>query len=164
MEAVAYLDTHVVFWLYGEGAGARLTDRARTALLEAPELRISPMVRLELQYLREAQRIGVGPAPILDELGAPVGPVVCSAAFEAVVREAERHSWTRDPFDRLVVAQAALHDAPLITKDASIREQLRGRRLVAGDKQAHHSLPLHYRRRRLRARRGVPSVKAERKH
>ena len=35
-----------------------------------------------------------------------------TANFAAVVHEAERHGWTRDPFDRLIVAQAALHDAP----------------------------------------------------
>ena len=28
--------------------------------------------------------------------------------------------WTRDPFDRLITAQAALDDSPLLTKDDTI--------------------------------------------
>ena len=32
-----------------------------------------------------------------------------------------RQSWTGDPFDRIIVAQAALRRASLITKDADIR-------------------------------------------
>jgi PIN domain nuclease of toxin-antitoxin system len=38
----------------------------------------------------------------------------------------ERVQWTRDPFDRLIVAQALLHDAPLITKDEHIRRHYAG--------------------------------------
>ena len=35
-------------------------------------------------------------------------------------------SWTRDPFDRLLVATAELHEAPLITKDRTILENFAG--------------------------------------
>ncbi|MSU25039.1 MAG: hypothetical protein EXS32_14625 [Opitutus sp.] len=45
-----YLDTHVVVWL-SAGEVARLGARARVAI-ETQELRVSPMVLLELQYLR----------------------------------------------------------------------------------------------------------------
>ena len=38
------------------------------------------------------------------------------------VEAAERLSWTRDPFDRLIVAQASLAGAPLVTKDRMIRK------------------------------------------
>ncbi len=44
------------------------------------------------------------------------------AAFERVVETAERQAWMRDPFDRLIVAQASLAAAPLLTKDRTIRE------------------------------------------
>lgn len=117
-----YLDTHIVFWLYARGAGAPLTGRARRAILDSTDLRISPMVRLELQYLKEVGRTGATAAAVLDELAAVLGLRVCDAPFPAVVAGAESASWTRDPFDRLIVAQAALHDAPLVTKDARIHE------------------------------------------
>jgi PIN domain nuclease of toxin-antitoxin system len=32
--------------------------------------------------------------------------------------------WTRDPFDRLIAAHAIVANAPLITADAAIRENL----------------------------------------
>jgi PIN domain nuclease of toxin-antitoxin system len=57
---------------------------------------------------------------VVDSLSASLGLSVCAAPFAAVVREAERHMWTRDPFDRLIVAQAALADAPLVTKDGDV--------------------------------------------
>jgi PIN domain nuclease of toxin-antitoxin system len=117
MAGLIYLDTHVVAWLHGHGAAA-LSDTAAAAFEEADELRYSPMVRLELQYLLEVGRTTQPAVEVLDALGAATGMVVCNAPFAAVVREAEGYTWTRDPFDRLIVAQAALHDAPLLTKDA----------------------------------------------
>lgn len=80
------------------------------------------MVRLELQYLYEIERVSEPAAPVLDALHAALGLTVCTAAFAAVVREAESHAWTRDPFDRLIVAQAALREAPLVTKDDSLHD------------------------------------------
>jgi PIN domain nuclease of toxin-antitoxin system len=117
---VTYLDTHVVAWLYGS-ARAELSVAAEHALQDQ-DLRISPMVRLELQYLYELGRVGSPPGPVLDALSTALGISVCRASFPAVVARAESESWTRDPFDRLIVAQAALSDAPLVTKDALIRQ------------------------------------------
>jgi PIN domain nuclease of toxin-antitoxin system len=54
---------------------------------------------------------------VLDALNATAGLAVCDAPFPAVVRAAEGMRWTRDPFDRLITAQASLFDAPLVTKD-----------------------------------------------
>lgn len=119
MVSLIYLDTHVVAWLYAQGRDAIPAYSARW-LEGAADIRISPMVRLELQYLYEIQRVDRPPLPVLDALEAALGLTVCQAAFPAVVREAEAQAWTRDPFDRLIVAQAALLDAPLITKDATI--------------------------------------------
>ena len=119
MAAVIYLDTHVVAWLYGLGASS-IAAPAAAAIEAAGEIRISPMVRLELQYLYEIGRVREPALPILDALNAALGLTVCSAPFFAVVRAAESLSWTRDPFDRLIVAQALLHEAPLVTKDAAL--------------------------------------------
>lgn len=117
-----YLDTHVVFWLYAEGAGAALSPAARAAIQEAADIRISPMVRLELQYLYEVERTAVPAGPILDELAPALGLRVCDIPFALVVQEAEGMHWTRDPFDRLIVAQASVNHAALVTKDEVIRQ------------------------------------------
>ena len=119
MADLIYLDTHVVAWLYARGEDA-LGARARDELERAGEVRCSPMVRLELQYLYEVGRVAEPALPVMDALAAALGLRMCDAPYFAVVREAEVMSWTRDPFDRLIVAQAALHGAPLLTKDETI--------------------------------------------
>jgi PIN domain nuclease of toxin-antitoxin system len=119
MAPLIYLDTHVVAWLYGTGPDS-LTDKVARLLEGSDEIRISPMVRLELQYLFEIGRVGQRPLPVLDALQSTLGLAVCDAPFPAVVRIAESQVWTRDPFDRAIVAQAFLFDAPLVTKDAGI--------------------------------------------
>ena len=119
MESLIYLDTHVLVWLYAQGGAA--VPQPVAALLEgSDDLRISPMVRLELQFLFEIGRVAERPLPVLDAMESALGIMQCKAAFPAVVREAEMQGWTRDPFDRLIVSQAALFNAPLVTKDKTI--------------------------------------------
>jgi len=79
------------------------------------------MVRLELQYLKEIKRLNVAPATILDEFTSIMGLMICNTPFSAIIRQAELETWTRDPFDRIIVAQARLHGAPLVSKDETIR-------------------------------------------
>ena len=118
MAGVVYLDTHVLVWLY---AGERdlFPSRARRAL-EENELWISPVVELELQYLLEVKRIKAGPGKIIKFLQDAVGLKICSRRFDRVISESVRQKWTRDPFDRIIVAQARLAGAPLVTKDKFI--------------------------------------------
>ena len=104
------------------------------------------MVRLELQYLYEIGRVGQPPLPVLDALQSNLGLVVCDASFPAIVRAVESQTWTRDPFDRLIVAQASLFDAPLQKKfhDASRavpRNSYDLRELVTGTMSAQD--PVH---------------------
>jgi PIN domain nuclease of toxin-antitoxin system len=116
MARLIYLDTHVVAWLYGMGPSS-LSGSAAEVIEGAEQLRCSPMVRLELQYLLEIGRTTAPAVEVLDALNAATGLALCDAPFPAVVREAEGYAWTRDPFDRLIAAQAALFNAPLVTKD-----------------------------------------------
>lgn len=120
MADLIYLDTHVVVWLYARGAAA-VSPRAADEIEAATEIRCSPMVRLEMQYLFEVGRIKEPALVVMDSLAAALGLRMCDTPFFAVVREAERQNWTRDPFDRLIVAQAELNDAPLLTKDDTIQ-------------------------------------------
>ena len=50
-----YLDTHVVVWLYA-GLTEKLSQKAIT-LIEDNDICISPIVKLELSYLQEIERI-----------------------------------------------------------------------------------------------------------
>lgn len=119
MEAVVALDTHVVAWLYADDR-----DRLRPVLkrLTASDLVISPIVTLELEYLREIGRLRVGGQEIVSDLVARVGLRLSMAPMAQVVGHALGLSWTRDPFDRIIVAQAIADGVPLLTKDSTIRE------------------------------------------
>lgn len=113
-----YLDTNAVVWL--AGAPEQLSERARAAINAADELFVSPMVRLELTYLFEIGRLAQPAEVVLDHLGGVLPLRECSRLFSAVVGAARDLAWTRDPFDRLITAQASLGDDTLLTRDATI--------------------------------------------
>lgn len=116
-----YLDTHVLVWLYQDSATC-LTPRGADAIESAERLLISPMVELELAYLHEIGRITQPAATILDNLRREIDLETCKLPFTSVVGAALNQTWTRDPFDRLIVAQAAHGKNPLLTADRNILE------------------------------------------
>ena len=59
---------------------------------------------------------------VLEALSAEIGLSVCDLSFPLVAARAREANWTRDPFDRLIVAQAQARGAPLITRDRLIRK------------------------------------------
>jgi PIN domain nuclease of toxin-antitoxin system len=119
--SVAYLDTHVAAWLYS-GEGARLSAAARKTV-EGSDLLISPAVVLELQFLFELKRIADAGQTIADDLRGRLGVQICDMPFADVVRKSLNFAWTRDPFDRLIAAQAAYRESPLVTKDRVLRRR-----------------------------------------
>lgn len=123
MATVTYLDTHVAAWMFA-GRTDLLPPRVRR-LLEDREILISPIVGLELQYLFETGRTTEPAAVVLHALAQEAGVRVCDLPFAGVIEMAQRESWTRDPFDRIIVGQAALRKAPLVTKDATVRSHYR---------------------------------------
>lgn len=120
METVVYLDTHVVVFLYESGA-ARIGRKARILIEENP-IQISPVVRLELQYLFETKRTSLPAKRVVEDLAENIGLTICDRSFIEVINLAEDLEWIRDPFDRIIVAHAMLADAHLITKDRYIRQ------------------------------------------
>lgn len=120
MASLIYLDTHAVVWLYS-GMVERFPAAARNAI-ETSDLLVSSMALLELQYLSEIGRFNASVDMVLAALRGDLGLMVCDLPFPQVARCAQDQSWTRDPFDRRIVSQAALREAPLLTKDESIHE------------------------------------------
>ncbi len=120
MASVTYLDTHVVVWLY-DGLLERLPRAVKTSL-ERDRLLVSPMVYLEIQFLFEIGRMTDPAAAVRQALERAIGLEACDQPFGEVVTASLGQDWTRDPFDRLIVAQASLRSAPLITKDRHIRK------------------------------------------
>jgi PIN domain nuclease of toxin-antitoxin system len=62
---------------------------------------------------------------VLQELARSLGLAQDDGDFAAVVTAARGLTWTRDPFDRLIVGHAAIAQASLLTKDRTIRQHYR---------------------------------------
>jgi len=114
-----YLDTHIVVWFYANDK--QRFSPAMQALMNQHEWVISPMVRLELHYLHEIGRINPTADRIIADLTQRVGLTICPKPFNDVIAQATQLSWTRDPFDRILVAQASLNADILVTSDQTIR-------------------------------------------
>jgi PIN domain nuclease of toxin-antitoxin system len=110
----------VVVWLYA-GLVDKFNPNVRD-LLNDHDIVITPVVRLELQFLHEIQRVSVDSNTILAELENRIGLTISDKDFNTVISRALEISWTRDPFDRIVVANASLDDSILISKDQTIRD------------------------------------------
>ena len=117
---VAYLDTHALVWLYA-GVVERFAA-ASQRVIETHDLLVSPMALLEVQYLCEKSVVTVTPDTLFAELARIIGLAVCTIPFALVSRLALALSGTRDPFDRLIVAQAMVYGRPLVNKDRLISQ------------------------------------------
>ena len=118
---IAYLDTHVVLWL-AAGKANRLSSKARV-LLEKADLLLSPMALLELEYLNELGRTKFPGRDLLQKVEHETNLRLCELPFSAIASAALDEKWTRDPFDRLIVANAKANGfAWLISADETIAE------------------------------------------
>jgi PIN domain nuclease of toxin-antitoxin system len=119
-----FLDTHVLVWLYG-GIPDPFSEQAKRELQNS-DLVISPIVLLELQYLHEAKKIHKNGDVIFSALQKTTGIRMMEHDWEEVMRTALPLAWTRDPFDRIIVAHAVHHKAKLLTKDRQIQRHYAG--------------------------------------
>jgi PIN domain nuclease of toxin-antitoxin system len=119
---ISYLDTNIAIFLHS-GNVARLTPRA-TEQIESADLLVSAMVMLELEMLYEKGTIKYSASQILSDLNQQIGLSVCQFPMAVVMNSALRVKWTREPGDRIIVANAiANNEAPLVTSDRHINEQ-----------------------------------------
>lgn len=112
------LDTNVVIWLL-LGDRDSVSDRAEQAMLdEDNSLFVSAVVLWEIAIKRSLGKLEIDPdwAKALNRLDFNQMPVTGEHA--AAVEELSWHH--RDPFDRLLVAQAMLEDQVIVSSDADI--------------------------------------------
>jgi PIN domain nuclease of toxin-antitoxin system len=115
---VILLDTNAVIWALQQHRRARpLADR--------PRLQISPATLLELQFLLEAGRLalpsGASPVAVVNDRRWLLDEPPSGRWFQ----QAMEIGWTRDPFDRLLVAHARIRGWKLATGDAALLDGLR---------------------------------------
>lgn len=116
-----FLDTHVAVFAYA-GDPDLWSPQATHMMDAATEIWLSPMVILELRYLNESGRIGVGELQIVRALEHQFGILVDRDGMGDAIFEATSLAWTRDPFDRIITAHASMREAWLLTRDGTIRD------------------------------------------
>ena len=112
------LDTNAVLWAHLD------RPRARPLRRHAGRLRVSPATVLELHFLLESGRIRALDASAIEDVVADSRWKLDDAPSGAWFREAGRLAWTRDPFDRLIVAHAQLRGWRLATGDTALLGRL----------------------------------------
>ncbi len=107
------LDTHIVLWWWG--LDARLTPATRDAIALAGTVLVSAASAWEVAIKQALGRLALRDpfTAMMDSSGFTELPVTCRHA-DAVAGLTPHH---RDPFDRLLIAQATLERATLVTHD-----------------------------------------------
>ena len=112
------LDTHAALWFLsgderlGENAKLHLTDDTNRVLLSAA-------VVWEIAIKRSLGKLAVPEEYLSLLLDAGVQPLAVSVAHAAAVEQLPPHH--RDPFDRMLVSQAAIEGGALISRDDALR-------------------------------------------
>lgn len=114
---IVHLDTHVALWL---AAGEKRRLRGVARLMRQSAMEISPLVLLEISILHEIGRIRFPVRDIWELLREDYGVREALGELQAIGVEARRLTWTRDPFDRLIVAHAVANNTQLLTADTTI--------------------------------------------
>jgi PIN domain nuclease of toxin-antitoxin system len=115
---VRLLDTNALIWL------DRHHPRVRALARRPGRLYASPATLLELQFLIEAGRLALRQGTTVRDLAADDRWLLDDPPSGAWFERATDIGWTRDPFDRLIVAHAQLRGWQLATGDAALIARL----------------------------------------
>ncbi len=114
---VILLDTNALIWL-------QQGHRRSRALGRVPRMYISPVSLLELQFLVEAGKLRLVERASLSDITSDPRWALDEPPSARLFSAAAELSWTRDPFDRLIVAHARLRGWKLATGDDLLIDQL----------------------------------------
>jgi PIN domain nuclease of toxin-antitoxin system len=115
------LDTHFLIWIVLRSkrlAEFPWLDRYRP-------WGVSPVSFLEIQFLAEIGRLSVRNPEFTNTVMSDPRFTVDDIPLATLVRHALRLDWTRDPFDRLLVAHSSARRAAFCTVDRAIRNHHR---------------------------------------
>jgi PIN domain nuclease of toxin-antitoxin system len=112
------VDTHAALWLLGEDK--RLSPHADELLTDATnEVLLSAAVVWEVAIKQSLGKLNVPDGFARQLLDGGAVPLSVSIDHAQAVRSLPWHH--RDPFDRLLVAQAGIEDAVLVSNDEGLR-------------------------------------------
>lgn len=107
------LDTHVLLWWLDDDA--RLGSAARAAIAEAEHVVVSAASAWEIGIKQAIGRL-TGPRDLVEEISGN-GFVALDISVRHALAAASLPLHHRDPFDRMLVAQAVLEGLTLVTRD-----------------------------------------------
>lgn len=116
---ICLLDTHALLWFLDDSS--RLSRRAQTAIWDSDGLCVSIAAMWEIAIKQAVGRLAFMHSP--SEIAS-----ICTARYIHILPILPEHldelrdlpMIHRDPFDRLMVAQARCHGCTLVTKDENI--------------------------------------------
>lgn len=119
MSSVSVLiDTHLLLWILSESKKLKKF----TWLKNYSFLTISPISLLEIKFLHECHRIQIDFEEVMTRLLQDERFSVDEVSMTQICLTAFGISWTRDPFDRLLVAHSMVKKIPLGTCDSLIQQ------------------------------------------
>jgi len=115
-----HLDTHAVVWLY-TGELKKFPKPLLTKMQEA-DLFISPAVQFELALLHKIGKARDSEDKVLQTLRREIELKIEDIGSAELFAAACGVNWTKDPFDRLIVAASEIASCPLVTRDLHIHD------------------------------------------
>lgn len=118
MSAEILVDTHFILWIAKNAPELKNYRWIDDAL----RLAVSPLSLLELKYLAERGRMELDMPVLLGNIHKDPRFRIDDISLEELCTAAMDLSWTRDPFDRLLVAHSIVRKIPFGTADRTIRK------------------------------------------
>ena len=126
MSARLLLDTHVLLWALSSPARLSTTIRRE---IERSEVFVSAASIWEIAIKQSLKKLKIGPAKVLEALpvaGFDLLPIDGAHA----ARTADLNEVHKDPFDRMLIAQAICESMTLVTNDEALTVYGRVVRLI----------------------------------
>lgn len=116
------LDTHIFLWLHTEPE--RLGEHLSAAEDQLNELLLSAVCSWEIAIKYAVERLPLPEPPqrYVPSLMRAIGAIALPIEHSHTLAVATLPLLHRDPFDRLLIAQAQLLDVPILTADAIIAQ------------------------------------------
>jgi len=116
-----FIDTNVIVRLYN--GDLDLLSASAKKIINNNDVFISPMVTMELEYLFEIQKVKDNAKNVIDYLTEKINLQLDECGFTELIEYALHETWTRDPFDRIIVAHAKMRNASLVSADREIKKR-----------------------------------------
>jgi PIN domain nuclease of toxin-antitoxin system len=111
------LDTHLVLWSLGRPTKLSASVRDR---IDSAEAFVSAASIWEIGIKASLGKLGADPAEVLAAL-APAGYQVLSISGQHAAVASKLPPFHKDPFDRMLVAQASIEPMILLTNDQALK-------------------------------------------